>query len=530
MSLSTDVLGSNPAALPSPRRQQKTILWPRWLQDRIAMARLEVPYQHSRSRPSLNYLKPIVKAYALAYLTSTIPKLPATARLVLRSGLPIGRKLDLLKSVLSSAIGINRLPTSCAVIVGGSTILPHVVRDALLWLCQYLSSRALRRLLYLLHQRSTLICSFLSAWLAFGLLNTDKSWARKRADSQATQAQMQAAWESPNQHRRPPQMLYAGKTIDFTLFAACRAIDVLVITAWIRSRGARLHPERLVPQLSHLAKRMADPSVFATSSAIIMWSWFYAPERLPKTYNHWISNIAQLDPRLFEALRLCRKGDLVYGSEYSADAGLPSLCKELNLPEPWGTPALTVPIPCELYHCGAGRSCEIHAGTRFLKTFRMAMRLYLPLQLVSLLRKPSITTRRLISLLKDAARSSSFLAAFVSFFYYAVCLARTRLGPKLFSRSTVSPQMWDSGLCVLAGCLACGWSILLEKASRRQEIAFFVAPRALATLLPRVYDKKHQVREQIAFASSVAIVMTAVQSTDHHVRGVFGKILEQVLG
>lgn len=324
-------------------------------------------------------------------------------------------------------------------------------------------------------------------------------------------------------------MRYAGKTIDFTLFSACRAFDVLIISTWMSTSGRRFHPNHLAPRLSLLAKKLADPSLFATSAAIIMWSWFYSPERLPKQYNQWISKVANIDHRLINALRLCRQGDLVYGSTATQNADLPSLCRELRLPESWGNPAEVVPIPCELYHCGAGKSCEVHAGKRFMRTFQLAMRIYLPLQLLSLFRRFSLNQQRMMSLVKDAARSSSFLAAFVTLFYYAVCLTRTRLGPKIFSKKVVTPQMWDSGLCVLAGCLACGWSIMFEKAGRRQEIASFVAPRALATLMPRVYDKQHQRREQFVFATSVAVVMNAMQQRQHHVRGVLGRILEGVL-
>ncbi|KAF7160664.1 hypothetical protein CNMCM5623_006289 [Aspergillus felis] len=112
--------------------------------------------------------------------------------------------------------------------------------------------------------------------------------------------------------------------------------------------------------------------------------------------------------------------------------------------------------------------------------------------------------------LTDALRSSTFLASFVSIFYYSVCLARTRIGPKIFSRETVTPQMWDSGLCVGAGCLMCGWSILVESARKRQEIALFVAPRAAATVLPRYYDKKYQSRERVTFALSAAVLFTCL--------------------
>ena len=37
--------------------------------------------------------------------------------------------------------------------------------------------------------------------------------------------------------------------------------------------------------------------------------------------------------------------------------------------------------------------------------------------------------------------------------------------------------------------MMCGWSILIEAAKRRQELAFFVAPKAAATVLPRHYRR-----------------------------------------
>lgn len=485
-----------------------------------------------RVKTQLDCLRPVFKAYALGYLTSTLPRLPSAIRIIIQSRLSLEQKYELLRKFWVGAIGLNRFPTSCALIVGGSTILPDIFVQVALWLRQLLPTKLARSTLELFAKRAVFICSFASAWLCFRLLNQDEGWTRKRANSIQTRMQMRPAWESPDQDLislpKAP-IRYAGKTIDFTLFALCRATDVVAISAWMRMRQSRLDPERVVPRLSKLACSLADPFVFSISSAIIMWSWFYSPERLPKTYNQWISRIAQIDSRLINALRMCRRGDLLYGRKESKDASLPSLCKELGLPEISGNPAVTVPIPCELYHCGAGKSCEIHAGSRFVKTFKLAIRLYLPLQMLGLLRRSSVDKNRLKRVLQDAARSSSFLAAFVALFYYAVCLARTRLGPNLISRNKITPQMWDSGLCVLAGCLACGWSILLEKANRRQEIAFFVAPRALATLLPRVYDKKYQTREQLTFAMSVAVVMSAMRQDGQKVRGVLGQIIQSVL-
>lgn len=477
-------------------------------------------------------MKPVLRAYGLGYAASTAPRLLDWLRVLRQRDLSSAYKLQLLLNILKTSTHLNRFPTTCAILVAGPTLTTRLVRGLLQRLLE-----ALKRSPASLAKPEVIRCvsflsTLLSAWLAFDLLNRDKEWARKRARSRGVTDFNTLDYESPNKHHLPPpgyRLRYAGKTIDFTLFALFRALEVLVITAWTRTRSSTRHPEHIAPRLSSLLKRLADPTIFATSASIIMWAWFYSPERLPKGYNKWISSAANIDSRLITALRRCRTGELIYGQDTGQAPLLTSLCDELGLPQHWGNPANTVPIPCELYHCGAGPSCEGHAASRFLNAFTFAMKLYLPLQLLAKLRHPS--RAGVLSALTAAVRSSSFLATFVSSFYYAVCLTRTRLGPKIFSAKTVTPQMWDSGLCVLAGCLACGWSILIEKEGRRQEMAAFVAPRALATLLPRVYDKRYQRREQVVFAFSVAVVLDSFMGKGRApVRGVLGRVLGSVLG
>jgi hypothetical protein len=220
-----------------------------------------------------------------------------------------------------------------------------------------------------------------------------------------------------------------------------------------------------------------------------MWAWFYSPERLPRSYEKWIGEVAKVDERLIEALRRARRNIFVYGKDTGQAPLLESMCKDFDWPIEWGDPSKTVPIPCEMVHMGCGPNCEKHAVSRFMRTFKFACATYIPLQVAFRFRsmKSMASFQRAIS---DALRSSSFLAAFVTLFYYSVCLSRTRLGPRLFDGKTVTPQMWDSGLCVGAGCAMCGWSILVEHAKKRQEIALFVAPRAAATVLPRFYEQK----------------------------------------
>jgi hypothetical protein len=180
-----------------------------------------------------------------------------------------------------------------------------------------------------------------------------------------------------------------------------------------------------------------------------------------------------------------------------------------------------------MVHMGTGKSCEFHGIHRLLKGFFWSASMYAPLNLALQLRNPSKKGFKIA--LISSMRSSAFLGSFIALFYYGVCLARTRIGPRIIGSDVRSRQMIDSGLCIGSGCMLCGWSILLENVGRRKDIALFVAPRALATLLPRRYEMKYQWRETAAFAMSTAVVFTCVQENPGRVRGVLGKVLREVL-
>lgn len=335
----------------------------------------------------------------------------------------------------------------------------------------------------------TFISTFIAAWLSLQLLNGESPYGPiksfQKGDTQRLATMLGEAPSEQIEQAKQPHM--AGRTMDLTLFASLRALDVAVGELWQRRKSRRLATQAWT-KLEALVGSTADAGVFALSSGAVMWAWFYFPQRLPRAYNTWIREAAEVDDRLVEALRRVRRGEFVYGKETGQASLLQAMCNDYRWPIEWGDPVKTIPIPCEMVHMGVGPSCELHAASRFAQAFKFAFAMYMPLNLFMRLRYPSKNSLK--QALIDATRSSAFLGAFVSLFYYSVCLSRTRIGPKLFSHKTITPQMWDSGLDVGAGCATCGWSIMLEMEKRRHEVAFFVAPRAAATLFPRKYDKK----------------------------------------
>lgn len=411
----------------------------------------------------------------------------------------------------------NRFPAFCAVLVGGSFNFQIPLRIITENLVQWLHRRHIAVSRGYLEILTKFLAALLAAGTSFQLLNSKPSQPLKYQVSDDTNISLTAtatggqsegstgaaANEKADATSRddiPPlspkamgaspvwksSEPLAGRTMDLTLFAAIRALDILVSPLLIHSAS---RPSRIITKAS-------TPLLFALSSAVIMHSWFYTPYRLPQSYNDWISSVAQVDPRLVVALRHASYGKFVYGRDTGMAPLLSSMCRDYGWPEEWGDPMRTIPVPCEMVHMGRGPNCEKHALKRFARAWYFAARMYIPLQLFVLLRRlrsggnsaKSVADKVLRALL-DGSRSSAFLGSFVALFYYGVCLARTRLGPRIFSSKAVTPQMWDSGLCVLSGCLLCGWSVLFEKVQRRTEILFFVLPRAAAVWFPRRYLK-----------------------------------------
>ena len=436
---------------------------------------------------------------------------------------------------LREALTVHRFPAFCGVLVGGSTLLQIPIKAVLDLILPRLASSRYRQL-EIVRLAARFFAALVSASVSFRLLNNvpvDHGIPAVQSTAPVLDRFAPGPFDEPPEEDSMRTTVLsrtnlAGRTMDLTLFAVIRALDVLGGTT-----TTSLPP---ASPLRKISRNLPVP-LFCFSAATIMWSWFYAPSRLPQSYNAWISTAAELDHRLVLALRHARYGTFQYGKDTGMASLLGSMARDYGLPESAGDPARTIPVPCELVHMGCGTSCEAHALWRFWRGWLRAAKIYFPLQLFILARH-TLKNRRsghrlipppraLLAALKTAAHRSSFLGAFISLFYYGVCLSRTRLGPKLFSSRTVTPQMWDSGLCVFAGCVLCGLSLFAEQPRRRLEVVLFVLPRAAATWVPRRYLPENRWSEQVAFVVSAAVVLTAAQ--EGRVRGVLGKVLGRVL-
>ncbi|KAF3766351.1 hypothetical protein M406DRAFT_89160 [Cryphonectria parasitica EP155] len=467
-------------------------------------------------------LRPLVRAYLFGYGFSVGPRVlslllhhllklsPRRKGTAQDDAAPSGKSqaplLESLGKILRAGTQLNRFPTFCAALVGSSTLL-EVRHDITI------TAQAFRN--------GSLLTS-VSSWIA---CSTESIFSTAKEGHQPAG---QGSPASPEAIK--PQ---AGRTLDLTLFAATRALDVIIGELWSQRRVVRSpSASRTTRTLDYLTSTLTDPLIFALTSGIVMWNWFYAPHALPRAYNKWIASAASVDQRLIVALQRVRAQIMRYGEDTGQAPLLQGMCEDFGWPTAWGDPAVSVPFPCEMVHMGVGPSCELHALSRFLRAWAWSMRTYLPLQLVMFAaraRGSKDLRRDFVRTLTSASRSSAFLGAFIALFYYGVCLTRTRVGPHVLGTSPGARQRIDSGLCVGAGCLLCGWSVLLETAGRRKELGLFVAPRAVATMLPRRYDADRQWMEKMTFAASTAVVFTCVLENKRRVRGVLGSVLRMVL-
>ncbi|MCO5585380.1 hypothetical protein L7F22_039313 [Adiantum nelumboides] len=397
----------------------------------------------------------------------------------------------------------------------------------------------------------------------------------------------------------------ASPTIDLSLFALVRAMDTFVRvlpllfasrinlsggTAVGPSAGMKLDTTRnqlgnaqrqlrtslavrLLQSLGKFGKDQAEGLTFVVACAIIMYNWFYHPERLPPTYVKWISNLASMDHRLLEALRCIRNSKphyLQYGDRQTEPAAidlLGSLAESMGHPYGWGD-ITRLPhnrdeakkmkkeaikngdqsqfilhgaagprgrgelagLPCELVHCGiGGPNCFKNALYRFLRAWKVCMGIYFPVHLVPRLifgpgqfkREP---IQALLKVLKGSMRSATFLSTYIASIWFMVCMARSMVLPRLFPN--ISFRYWDSGLGPIIGSWTCGWSVFIEEKRKRAEMALYVAPRALFALAEMSKpgwlskgQKSALQAERLLFGMSVGIVIAAAKHRPEVLRG-----------
>lgn len=249
----------------------------------------------------------------------------------------------------------------------------------------------------------------------------------------------------------------------------------------------------------------------------IMWCFFYESFRLPGSYGRWIAALGQVEPELLIALPALGRKDWMYGQKSTKYPHLfDELCVRLGVPTSWGDPTI-IPafggdiankvwaqlgvtsragvggLPCELVHGSTcTSSCALNAFIRFRKSFFHSIFLYLPIHLIPrLISNPMSVIADPFSVLRGTLYSTSFLASYIGFMWYGICFVRTFGLAKLFPN--ISNGFWDGPQgCILLGTAPAGLAMYIEKGRRRGELALYVLPRAVRTLLAERWVRSGQ--------------------------------------
>lgn len=420
--------------------------------------------------------KPSLKAFIFAYLYITLPKIIQHITTAIRK-----RDYQLLfpriKKLITKAFHPFKFPMFSASLIAGINILEPLVARVLSK-SKLLKGGPLRILFF-----STFISSFLASSISFpGFQHHIIGYGR-------------------------------FMSLDLTLLVFSRAIDTALSSS-------------LSAVLPLFFQQFGDGLLFIGSCTLIMYAWFFNPHALPPAYRKWITSAATMDDELVGLLKGLHDETLKYGtkSDYLAE-----YCKRYNVDPKEGDLCTRQPLKCELVHAFQTKNCELHALWRFARGFKFSFKLYGTLNLIMLLfPKRNVTMiSRLQRALTLSIRSSCFLGSYIGLYWYAVCLARTRLLPKLFTQ--VPKTRWDKTIAPTAGAILCGFSSFIETAQRRKELALFVFPRAIGTLVPAASSERNLLIERLVFSLSMAVLVAYSKRSPSKVRGLFGKGLKAVM-
>eukprot|EP00249_Psilotum_nudum_P016617 c25909_g1_i1 orf=451-2100(-) len=208
--------------------------------------------------------------------------------------------------------------------------------------------------------------------------------------------------------------------------------------------------------------RHGDTLLFGLACAQVMYAYVMRPETLPESYLDFIVKTGPIAKPVLKAVReSCRGGpiDTAALSAFVTSAG----GAPLHL-DPYATL-----VPCGAVHprtisCLAHNSRAMH--TTFKKTFPLYMSLtFVPFVVLNLQKFMQAPVRTFWNAFKGAVRSTSFISAFVGIYQGIVCLQR-----RIVTKDHKFVY-WFAGA-------AAALSVLIEKKSRRAELALYVFPRA----------------------------------------------------
>lgn len=227
-----------------------------------------------------------------------------------------------------------------------------------------------------------------------------------------------------------------------------------------------------------ILKNHGDVLLFALSSAQVMYAYVMRPETLDPGFWNFIVRAGPIDKETLGAVRAQCNGspvDLSNLSQYALSG---------KDPKEWKTGSTMKCIPCAIMHRDTGCvSCASHSVFASAATFRKCFPFYLSIHLVPFvvlntskaLRNPVKTVTTSVA---STVRSTTFISMFVGSYMASICGLRFLRGNKEHRSAYY-----------LAGIVA-GSMLMIEKKSRRGELALYLLPRAVDSFVATLAVKR----------------------------------------
>ena len=214
-----------------------------------------------------------------------------------------------------------------------------------------------------------------------------------------------------------------------------------------------------------------DTLMMCLSSSQVLYSWIMVPKALGSSYVSFLNVHGGKPTWVYAALRHIVESNAA-GARVDVSRILPASVRQPGEPRGWQRARTITPIILR-----DGHSFWTHGLTFLLEAYRRSLPVYLPVYFVPALlvhRKSFLNSdlKLVKKSLQGAARSSLFLASYCTLAWQA-CMAGSVVSSALFGRQSLN------GAWLYAITAAPGLATLLEKKSRRMELAVYVASRAV---------------------------------------------------
>ncbi|KAL3696128.1 hypothetical protein R1sor_010204 [Riccia sorocarpa] len=223
-----------------------------------------------------------------------------------------------------------------------------------------------------------------------------------------------------------------------------------------------------------LSWKHGDTFLMCLSASQILSAWIIKPDSLPSTYVSFLNKHGGKDPPILRGVR-----SLVQGKEFANEVqAIQQFYKDSG--STFQVPP-NAEIPCDIIHGDQG--CIPHFISFLGSSYLRSLPVYLPVYFVPaiLVHRQGLFARPRTILLKTlygTFRSSLFLSTYCGSAWLWTCfiLGFARLcNPKLLaSRGT-----YTTNFLIAAGTYPAGLSVLIEKKSRRMELALYCMSRAI---------------------------------------------------